>query len=54
VGFDPSSTSYGTGMQGMADRLSALGGELQVRSQPGSGTRVAGRLPAAAVAAASA
>jgi signal transduction histidine kinase len=45
VGFDPSSTSYGTGMQGMADRLSALDGELQVRSHPGEGTTVAGALP---------
>jgi signal transduction histidine kinase len=44
-GFDPSRTSYGTGLQGMADRLAALGGELEVRSEPGGGTTVAGRLP---------
>ena len=45
VGFDASSTSYGTGLQGMADRLRALGGELEVRSTPGTGTSVTGRLP---------
>ena len=44
-GFDPSSTSYGTGLQGIADRLAALGGELVVTSAPGDGTAVAGRLP---------
>src|SRR5439155_24442796 len=44
-GFDPSTTGHGTGLQGMADRLSALGGELEVRSKPGPGTTGAGRLP---------
>jgi signal transduction histidine kinase len=32
-------------MQGMADRLSALGGALLVRSAPGAGTTVTGRVP---------
>jgi signal transduction histidine kinase len=45
VGFDPRSTGYGTGLQGMADRLEAIGGTLQVRSEPTEGTTVAGRLP---------
>ena len=49
LGFDQSTTSYGTGLQGMADRLEALGGALQVDSAPGSGTTVSGRLPVAAV-----
>jgi signal transduction histidine kinase len=44
-GFDPSATTYGTGLQGIADRLAALGGELIVTSAPGDGTAVAGRLP---------
>ncbi len=44
-GFDPGSTGYGTGLQGMADRLDALGGSLEVRSTPGQGTTVAGRVP---------
>jgi signal transduction histidine kinase len=41
-GFDTSLTSYGTGLRGMADRLSALGGALVVRSMPGTGTTVVG------------
>ena len=45
AGFDPDRTGYGTGLQGMADRLSALGGALTVRSAPGAGTTVTGRLP---------
>jgi signal transduction histidine kinase len=44
-GFDPASTGYGTGVQGMADRLDALGGSLEVRSTPGQGTTVVGRIP---------
>jgi signal transduction histidine kinase len=44
-GFDPISTGYGTGLQGMADRLDAIGGTLEVRSQPGMGTTVTGRVP---------
>jgi signal transduction histidine kinase len=45
AGFDPGSKAYGTGLQGMADRLHAHGGSLAVRSAPGAGTTVAGRLP---------
>jgi signal transduction histidine kinase len=45
VGFDAARRRFGTGLQGMADRLAALGGSLEVRSAPGSGTVVAGRLP---------
>jgi signal transduction histidine kinase len=44
-GFDPAATGYGTGVQGMIDRLAALGGELRVVSEPGSGTTVVGSLP---------
>jgi signal transduction histidine kinase len=44
-GFDPAATGYGTGVQGMVDRLAALGGELEVLSEPGRGTTVVGRLP---------
>ena len=45
AGFDTSAGRTGTGLQGMADRLSALGGTLEVRSAPGSGTVVAGSIP---------
>jgi signal transduction histidine kinase len=44
-GFDTSRTSYGTGLQGMADRLDSIGGGLEVRSDPGAGTVVEGRVP---------
>jgi signal transduction histidine kinase len=44
-GFDTTRAATGTGVQGMADRLEALGGTLQVRSMPGAGTTVIGRLP---------
>jgi signal transduction histidine kinase len=46
-GFDAGTTTYGTGLQGMADRLDAIGGTLHVRSAPGTGTLVHGeiRLP---------
>jgi signal transduction histidine kinase len=47
-GFDPATTSRGTGLQGIADRLSALDGTLEVRSRPGEGTTVIGRVPVAA------
>ncbi len=43
-GFDPASQGNGTGLQGIADRLGALHGELTVRSAPGAGTRVRGRI----------
>jgi signal transduction histidine kinase len=44
-GFDVSATSYGTGLQGIADRLAAIGGTLTVESVRGSGTTVSGRVP---------
>jgi signal transduction histidine kinase len=44
-GFDPAVVGPGSGLQGIADRLAALGGAVDVRSAPGAGTTVAGRLP---------
>ncbi|MGH2725012.1 MAG: histidine kinase [Actinomycetota bacterium] len=44
-GFDPATTPSGSGLQNMADRVEALSGTLEVRSVPGQGTRVSGRLP---------
>jgi len=46
AGFDPARTKLGTGLQGMSDRLEALGGALEIRSQPGQGTTITGRVPA--------
>ena len=45
-GFDTAATSYGTGVQGMADRLDAIGGALQVVSRKGEGTTIVGLIPA--------
>jgi signal transduction histidine kinase len=45
AGFDPAATGFGTGLQGMADRLDALAGSLDVRSAREQGTTVAGRVP---------
>lgn len=44
-GFDTAATTHGTGLQGMADRLEAIGGSLRVRSEPGRGTSVSGQVP---------
>ena len=41
-GADP---ELGTGLRGLADRISALGGRLQVDSRAGSGTIVTARIP---------
>ncbi|MDP9242086.1 MAG: histidine kinase [Actinomycetota bacterium] len=46
AGFDVAATRQGSGLQGMADRLEALGGTLEIRSSPGGGTTVIGRVPA--------
>src|SRR5262249_857368 len=53
-GFDTAKATYGTGLQGMADRLAAAGGTLRVDSTPGSGTTLSGTLPVAAAGAAGA
>jgi len=44
-GFDPGTIQMGAGLQNMADRLSALGGGLEVESAPGHGTTVSGLIP---------
>ncbi len=41
-GADP---AFGTGLRGLADRIDALGGRLDIDSPPGTGTRVSARLP---------
>ena len=46
-GFDPNEIGYGTGLQGIADRLGALEGALSVTAAPGSGATIEGRLPTA-------
>jgi len=46
AGFDRGTKAFGTGLQGMADRLGAHGGILDVRTSPGTGTVITGRLRA--------
>ncbi|MEA2483577.1 MAG: hypothetical protein QOC55_1524 [Thermoleophilaceae bacterium] len=47
VGFDPRSAgSGGFGLVGMHERASAVGGSLQVRSAPETGTQISARIPA--------
>jgi signal transduction histidine kinase len=45
AGFDTAHAAHGTGLQGMADRLAAVGGALHIHSQPGLGTTINGTLP---------
>jgi PAS domain S-box-containing protein len=45
-GFDPEQRStYGIGLQGLRERFQALGGNFDVESAPGKGTRLYGSLP---------
>ena len=46
-GFDTNATGYGSGLQGIADRLGALEGTLAVSSVVGAGTTLIGSLPVA-------
>jgi signal transduction histidine kinase len=46
-GFDLQKTPLGMGLQNMADRLAALGGRLEIKTAPGRGTNVLGRIPIA-------
>lgn len=50
-GFDPGdldteeSSSSGLGLSGMRERLRVAGGDVEIESAPGRGTRVALRIP---------
>jgi signal transduction histidine kinase len=44
-GFDPSLVSAGHGLTGMRERIELLGGEIEVRSGPESGTRISAWVP---------
>ena len=47
VGFDARETSSNGGLTRVADTVGALGGEVEIESEPGRGTRVTGRVPVA-------
>ena len=44
-GFEPELIEPGAGLSNFADRLSAVGGAVQIDSSAGRGTRIAGRIP---------
>ncbi|CAN5828913.1 hypothetical protein BH23ACT4_BH23ACT4_05170 [soil metagenome] len=46
AGFDPAEVSGGPGLQGMADRIDTIGGELHVEAASGKGTTVRAKIPA--------
>ena len=46
TGYDTRHTPTGSGLRNMADRLAALGGQLEIRSAPSRGTIITGHLPA--------
>ena len=46
AGYDTRHTPMGSGLRNMADRLAALGGQLEIRSAPSRGTIITGYLPA--------
>ena len=44
-GFDPREQSSGFGLASMRDRIAAVGGELEIISAPGQGSRIRGIIP---------
>jgi signal transduction histidine kinase len=46
-GFDAAAVSRGTGLQGIADRIAALAGDVEITSAVGAGTTVSGSIPVA-------
>jgi signal transduction histidine kinase len=46
AGFDAATVKKGAGLTNMMDRVDAIGGSVEVISQPGAGTRVRGDVPA--------
>lgn len=44
-GFEPSENSTGFGLQNMTERVSALGGQLRIVSQPGAGCQILATVP---------
>jgi signal transduction histidine kinase len=44
-GFDTGGPTAGRGLRGMRERIELLGGEIEVSSKPGEGTKVSARVP---------
>jgi signal transduction histidine kinase len=45
TGFEPDTVRRGVGLRSMGERMEALRGALEVRSAPGAGTMIVGRIP---------
>jgi signal transduction histidine kinase len=45
VGFDMRTMRSGVGTRSMTERMAALGGSVEIRSVPGRGTTIVGRVP---------
>ena len=45
TGYDARRTPAGSGQRNMADRIAALGGQLEIQSTPSRGTIITGHLP---------
>jgi signal transduction histidine kinase len=45
AGFEVEDGGTGQGLMNMRDRMAAVGGRLEIRSSPGAGTEVVGRIP---------
>lgn len=45
TGFNPDQNTTGFGLQGMRERTAALGGQLNIISQPGAGCRITAYIP---------
>jgi signal transduction histidine kinase len=43
-GVGGADAAFGSGLRGLADRVSALGGELELESPPGGGTTLTARI----------
>lgn len=46
-GFDAGRTKHGSGLQNMHDRIATQGGAIEIRTSPGEGTTISGRIPVA-------
>jgi len=45
AGFDSKAKGLGAGFTNMSDRVGAIGGTIDVWSEPGKGTKISGRIP---------
>ncbi|MGH2629639.1 MAG: sensor histidine kinase [Actinomycetota bacterium] len=46
-GLDAAGVMHGSGLQGISDRIDAIGGSVTIESSPGAGTTVTGAVPVA-------